>query len=99
VKSVIHDPEAQCDIFAAVRFYEARRDGLGEHFLRALDATIAKVALNPQMFALYEKPVRSCRISGFPYRVLFVEESQFVLVVAVSHLARKPGWWRHRLED
>jgi len=98
VKEIVHDPEAQCDIFGAVRFYEGRVPALGARFLRALDETIVKIARDPQRFAFYEKPVRSSRVPGFPYRVLFADEPEFVLIVAVAHLSRQPRWWRYRTE-
>jgi toxin ParE1/3/4 len=98
VKQIVHDPETQCDIFGAIRFYEDRVPGLGRRFLRALDETIGRIAANPKLHPFYEKPIRSCRIAGFPYRVLFVDERRTLLIVAVSHLARRPGWWRHRLD-
>lgn len=98
MKDIVHDPEAKRDMIAAARFYEARVTGLSARFLKALDATILKIASNPQLYAFCEKPIRSCRVNGFPYRVLFADELEFVLIVAVSHLARQTGWWRYRLE-
>ena len=98
MKAIVHDPEVQCDIFGAVRFYEGRVPGLGARFLRALDDTIVRIARDPQRFGFYEKPVRSLRVPGFPYRVLFADEASFVLILAVAHLSRQPGWWRYRTE-
>jgi toxin ParE1/3/4 len=98
VKQIAHDPEAQRDIFGAVRFYEDRVPGLGGRFLRILDETMAKIASQPEQFAFFQKPARSCRVHGFPYRVIYVNEPEFVLIVAVSHDARQPNWWRHRLQ-
>ena len=98
MKDILHDPEAQCDIFAAVRFYEGCQQDLGARFLRALASTIQKIAERPESFAHYDDPpVRSCRIPKFPYQVLFVDDEEAVWIVAVAHLSRKPGWWRHRL--
>jgi toxin ParE1/3/4 len=98
VKGIVHDPEAQCDIFGAVRFYESRVPGLGASFLRVLDDTIVRIARDPQRFGFYEKPARSLRVPGFPYRELFTDEPEFVLILAVAHLSRQPGWWRYWAE-
>jgi ParE toxin of type II toxin-antitoxin system, parDE len=97
VKDVVHDPEAKSDLVQAALFYETRVKGLGARFLKAADMTILKIASNPQMYNFCEKPIRSCRVNGFPYRVLFTDESTFVLILAISHLARQVGWWRYRL--
>jgi toxin ParE1/3/4 len=98
VKEIVHDPEVPCDIFGAVRFYEDRVPGLGARFLRALDDTTVRIAGDPQRFGFYVKPIRSVRVPGFPYRVLFTDEAEFVLILAVAHLSRQPGWWRYRTE-
>ncbi len=98
MRRILHDPEAGGDIFAAVRFYEARQPRLGERFLRALDDAVRPIAKRPEAFAIYEPPVRSCRVVKFPYRALFVEESEAIWILAVAHLSRAPGWWRYRLE-
>ena len=35
---------------------------------------------------------------GFPYRVVyFVQPAELLIVVAVAHAKRKPGYWRDRL--
>jgi toxin ParE1/3/4 len=98
VKEIVHDPEVKCDIIGAARFYEARLAGLGARFLKALDTTIMKVAANPEIYGYCKRPLRSCRVAGFPYRVIFAHETEFVLIVAVSHLARQPEWWDYRLD-
>ncbi|MFO0453014.1 MAG: hypothetical protein ACK52I_30875 [Pseudomonadota bacterium] len=33
---------------------------------------------------------------GFPYSVVYVERDGALLVVAVAHGARRPGYWRQR---
>lgn len=87
MKEIVHDPETQCDIFGALRFYEARRPGLGTRFIKAVDKTIVRIAAGPQLFPYYEKPIRSCRVSGFPYRVLFTDEPECILL-SPSHIWR-----------
>lgn len=97
MKEIIHDPEAECDLVGGVRFYESREAGLGARFLRELDETIMKIARDPEAFAFYERPLRSCKVPDFPCRVIYADEMEFILIVAVSHLSRQPGWWRYRV--
>jgi toxin ParE1/3/4 len=33
----------------------------------------------------------------FPYAVLYVDKTDHVLVLAVAHFKRRPGYWRERL--
>src|SRR5205823_12932083 len=61
VKPVHHDSEAQSDIFAAVRFYEGRQQGLGEQFLRG-GAHRAKNRRTPRVVRVLRRagPKLSC---------------------------------------
>ena len=33
----------------------------------------------------------------FPYAVLYVEKPDHVLILAIAHFKRRPGYWRERL--
>lgn len=35
----------------------------------------------------------------FPYAVIYVVRSECVLVVAVQHAKRRPGYWKRRLRQ
>ncbi len=37
-------------------------------------------------------------IQRWPYGVLYTIEPEFILVVAVMHGSREPGYWKRRLE-
>jgi toxin ParE1/3/4 len=37
-------------------------------------------------------------VPTFPYAIIFVIEPGFMLVVAVAHAKRKPGYWRERAQ-
>jgi len=36
-------------------------------------------------------------VDRFSYAVLYRAEAEQILLVAVMHLHRRPGYWRHRL--
>lgn len=35
----------------------------------------------------------------FPYQVLYTIEADYILIVAIAHGKRQPGYWRHRLRE
>ena len=37
--------------------------------------------------------------SFFPYAVLYSTEPQYILILAVMHHRREPGYWRDRIAD
>ena len=42
---------------------------------------------------------RQVTVPRFPYRVVFLETEPEILVVAVAHERRRPGYWRARLPE
>lgn len=44
---------------------------------------------------------RKLRVERFPYAVIYrVKEEQEVLqIIAVANLQRRPGYWKHRLQN
>lgn len=34
---------------------------------------------------------------GFPYRVIYFARDDLLMIVAVAHTKRRPGYWRERL--
>lgn len=81
----------------AARFYEKRGEGLGWRFLRAVGDAEARIARNPRTFPLLEGELRRCIVRGFPHSLLFRLDDDGVLVVAVAHHRRRPGYWRRRV--
>ena len=45
-------PEAQLDLEAAVRWYEAQEQGLGRLVLEQVSATFQRIRTNPEAYAL-----------------------------------------------
>jgi hypothetical protein len=44
-----------------------------------------------------KKTCGRCLVHVFPYAILYSIEAKYVLIVAVMHLSREPGYWRHRI--
>ncbi len=81
------------DLAAAYGWYEDRRVGLGEEFLRAIETSFDAIEEFPEMFAHVHGEVRRAMVSRFPYAVFYRIEPKQVLVLAVLHTARDPKLW------
>ncbi len=92
-------PEAAAEFAEAVQFYQERSRGLGRRFAKEVRAAIIRVVANPDRWPILEAGVRRCLVSVFPYAVLFTIEADFILILAVMHGKREPGYWRDRLRD
>ena len=91
-------PEARLEYREAAAFYESRSLGLGAAFTREIEAAIERVVEAPDRWRIIHDDVRRCLTRTFPYGVLYVIEKEYVLIVAIAHFSRKPGYWHERLE-
>ena len=90
-------PGARLEYREAAAFYEGRRAGLGAAFTEEIEAVIRQIFEAPDRWRFIEQDVRRCLAKRFPFGVLYTVESDFVLIIAVAHGSRKPGYWRERV--
>ncbi|WP_058557251.1 type II toxin-antitoxin system RelE/ParE family toxin [Thiohalocapsa sp. ML1] len=76
--------------------YEAQRPGLGESFRQAAWDTVELVRHSPRAFPIVDEPIRRCRLTRFPYWILYAAEDNEIVIVAVAHVRRAPRSWRGR---
>jgi toxin ParE1/3/4 len=81
---------AELDLDEAYEWYEARSEGLGEAFLRAVSACFARISSHPEAFPEVEHRVRRARLRRFPYGVFYVLRGEAIDVLAVYHSRRRP---------
>lgn len=97
MKYLFH-PEAQTEFGLAVDYYEERRTGLGLQLAAEVHATVERIIAQPTMWPMLTVDVRRCLVRRFPYGVLYAynEHAGEVLILAVMHLHREPGYWANR---
>lgn len=89
-------PEALAEFRAAAEYYEKQQLGLGERFANAVEMAVAHVVAAPESGRIIEDGIRRCLTKVFPYTVLYLIGPDHILVVAVMHCRREPGYWRNR---
>jgi plasmid stabilization system protein ParE len=94
---LIFAPEVEQDIAEAYAWYEERRGGLGEEFLRCLDACLQAICRAPGMHPVVHENYRRGLIRRFPFAVFYEATPGAVTVYCVFHNARDPKKWRQRL--
>ena len=98
-KTIILLPQAEADIQSAYQWYENRESGLGEVFLTAVDAALAAIAKQPEIYPLIFDCFRRKRVQRFPHAVFYNQDDQSAYVVAVFHSSRHPDRLRSRLQN
>ena len=90
-------PEARLEFLEAVAHYESCHPGLGERFIESINSALESLSGNPHAWAEIEQDIRRKLTRVFPYALLYAIEPERVLVVAVMHCHKEPGYWRSRL--
>lgn len=82
----------------AVRWYEMRRPGLGAELYDAVNATIEGIERQPEIGATAYEDHQSRRmlVAGFPYHVVYRLQADEIVILAIAHMKRRPGFWKHR---
>ncbi len=93
----ITEPASE-ELTDAVRWYETRRPGLGAELFDAVVATIELIERQPEIgtAAFPDPQTKRALIVRFPYQVVYRLDQSEVVVVAIAHLKRRPGYWKHR---
>jgi toxin ParE1/3/4 len=93
----IYHPNALTEYADAALYYDERLPGLGADFTIEIDKAIAQILDSPDRWHCVDEDIRRCLVRRFPYAILYTIEKDLILVVAVMHLSREPGYWRHRI--
>jgi hypothetical protein len=78
------DP-ARSELLAEVAYYEDKEPGLGKKFLLAVEEATARALSYPLTGTPASKRTRRMFLRDFPF--------------ALAYHARRPGYWRSRLDD
>lgn len=90
-------PEALEEYRQAARWYAEREPELGLQFIGSVEDAIKRVVDAPSRWRVIEEDVRRCLTRVFPYALLYTIETDFLLIVAVMHCSREPGYWKLRV--
>lgn len=97
MKRVAFHPEAEAELVAAAGYYEDQAANLGVDFLAAVERTYQRLIELPESGLPFGRRLRRVLVPGFPYGLLYRVETERILVVAVAHLRRRPGYWKSRV--
>jgi hypothetical protein len=89
-------PEAEAELNLSIDYYECIETGLGYDFAIEVYDTIQRVVDFPKAWGVLDGDVRRSLVKRFPYGVLYSEETDGILILAVMNLHRAPDYWKHR---
>lgn len=80
-----------------IQYYGATRPGTGIKFQAAMQVALDRIERLPVSGRPDEADCRRMRIKGFPFSVVYREESSEIIIYAVRPDAREPGYWIDRI--
>jgi hypothetical protein len=94
--------EAATEAIEAAAWYEHERPGLGVEFEQAVDAALDLLEEDIVPLLVYpgapgRRGAKRIMLRRFPYDIVVRETSQELIVIAVAHQRRRPGYWSSRL--
>ena len=90
-------PDALVELDQAKQWYDGQRHGLGESFFQEIASAMTRIQEAPNIWPEFRQGTRRFLVHRFPFAVLYSQRSNSVLVIAVMHLKRRPGYWQSRL--
>ena len=92
---------AREDLNEDALWYEQREAGLGMRFLDEVRHTLERIVADPESHPQVDqvwrrRNVRRCSVAVFPYQVIFEIRPEEIVVLAVAHGSRRPGYWSRR---
>ena len=90
-------PEASEEFAASADYYESQRRGLGQAFVDEVENTFDRIAEHPTAARVVAGDVRRRLVHRFPFAVIYRVSDDQVVVAAVAHRRRRPGYWHGRI--
>jgi toxin ParE1/3/4 len=89
---------AQAELDLAADWYEERERGLGIEFRDTIDAQFDAMLAYPHAAPCWRRSVdiRVAVIQRFPFTVAYRIDGERIVVLAVAHAKRRPGYWAQR---
>ena len=93
--------ETEKEIRAAIEWYESEREGLGRELWEQLQATVSLISEHPSVGSVVHRAkvrgvARRVPLRRFPYFVVYRERADYIELVALAHMSRRPGYWKSR---
>ena len=96
MNSVRFHIEAEAELNEAVSFYEALVPGLGKSLTAEVKKTVRLVQAHPAAGQNVSARLKKSLVHRFPYSLIYSVDAQSILILAVAHHRRRPGYWRKR---
>jgi hypothetical protein len=89
---------ARRELLPEVTCYNDKELGLGVLFLAAIEDATARALAYPFTGTPASKNTRRMFLKDFPFALVYRPDENGIVVFALAHHARRPGYWRNRID-
>ena len=97
MRDFVFSAEAEDELLQSIRYYEQEKPGLGDDFLAEVQSLTLRLLDFPDSGAPVLRDVRRARVYRFPYDLVYRIRQDLLIIIAVMHQRREPGYWKNRL--
>ena len=90
-------PHSEKELEEIETHYDSLSEEVGNRFRNDIELTISRILKFPNAWQPLSPIVRRCRLSGFPYGIVYQVKSREIYLLAVMHNHRKPNYWTYRI--
>lgn len=90
---------ARREFLAEVDYYNGESFDLGARFATAVEEATARAVAFPLAGSPYVKGTRRVFLKDFPFAVVYRPTTDGVVVFALAHQSRLPGYWQSRVQE
>lgn len=90
---------ARREFLAEVIYYNKKQPGLGSRFTEAVKEATVRALAFPLAGSPASKNTRRVFLKGFPFTVVYRPAGDGIIVFALAHHSRRPGYWLLRVQD
>ncbi len=87
---------ARAELHAETKYYAAIDPELATQFVAAIERILSMALAFPLSGTPAPDDSRKLVVKRFPYNVVYRIVNDGVMIVAIAHHAREPGYWRGR---
>lgn len=91
--------EAENEYNEALDYYIERSEEVANSFIVEFESAIDTILQSPQRWRGEQDGTRIYRLANYPYTLRYQEGEGFVLLIAVAHNRRRPGYWKKRYKS
>ncbi len=94
--AIVLDPRAEAEARAAFVWYRERNPRAADEFQAAFERALADVVEASTRWPVFEDGARRRLLGKFPYVLVYDSDDRRIVVLALMHLRRRPGYWTSR---